>query len=106
MSAARTGILTSVSLLPNPMAYDSFQDFLHRLEREGELCRISEPVDVHLQITEIADRMMKRPDGGKALLFDKPTGITPLTTRPSPLTIPVAINCFGSRKRMAMALVV
>lgn len=84
------------------MAYDSFQEFLKRLEREGELHRISEPVNVHLEITEIADRMMKRPDGGKALLFDKPVGPTPLTSHNSP--IPVAINCFGSRKRMAMAL--
>ena len=37
---------------------------------------------------------MKSPDGGKALLFENPSGFD----------IPVAINTFGSRKRMCMAL--
>ena len=76
------------------MAYESFQDFLTRLEREGELRRIKEPVSPYLEITEVADRMMKSPGGGKALLFERPTGYE----------IPVAINTFGSRRRMSMAL--
>lgn len=76
------------------MAYDSFQDFLHRLEREGELRHIGESVSPYLEITEIADRMMKSPGGGKALQFDRPTGYD----------MPVAINTMGSRKRMSMAL--
>src|SRR5438128_8212883 len=76
------------------MAYDSFQEFIRRLEREGELVRIAEPVSPELEITEVADRVMKSPGGGKALLFEKPVGHD----------IPVAINCFGSRKRMSMAL--
>ena len=44
------------------MPFDTFQDFLHRLEREGELKHISEPVDPVLEITEVADRMMKSPN--------------------------------------------
>jgi UbiD family decarboxylases len=76
------------------MAYDNFQDFLHRLEREDELRHISESVSPYLEITEVADRMMKSPGGGKALVFDRPTGYD----------IPVAINTMGSRKRMSMAL--
>src|SRR5207248_3183287 len=76
------------------MAYDSFQDFLQRLEREHELIHISEPVSPYLEITEIADRVMKSPGGGKALLFEKPAGYG----------MPVAINTMGSRKRMSMAL--
>ena len=76
------------------MAYSDFQDFLARLEREGELKRISAQVDPHLEITEIADRVMKMPDGGPALLFEHPKGSN----------IPLAINVFGSRKRMSMAL--
>src|SRR5687768_3828394 len=76
------------------MAYASFQDFLTRLEREDELRRVREPVSPYLEITEVADRMMKSRDGGKALLFERPTGHD----------IPVAINSFGSRKRMSMAL--
>ena len=76
------------------MAYADFQDFLARLEREGELKRIKTPVDPYLEITEVSDRVMKMPGGGPALLFEHPTG----------KTIPLAINAFGSRKRMSMAL--
>ena len=76
------------------MAYEDFQDFLKRLEREGELKRIKTPVDPYLEITEVADRVMKMPNGGPALLFENPTG----------KKIPLAINVFGSRKRMSMAL--
>ncbi|HLK61025.1 MAG TPA: menaquinone biosynthesis decarboxylase, partial [Chthonomonadaceae bacterium] len=75
------------------MAYTDFQDFLSRLEREGELRRISTPVDPYLEITEVADRVMKQPGGGPALLFEHPTG----------KDIPLAINVFGSRKRMSLA---
>jgi 4-hydroxy-3-polyprenylbenzoate decarboxylase len=76
------------------MAYDNFQDFISRLEKAKELKHIRTEVSPHLEITEIADRVMKSPDGGKALLFEKPKGYT----------FPVAINTFGSRKRMSMAL--
>ncbi len=76
------------------MAYNDFQAFLDRLEREGELKRIDEPIDPYLEITEVADRVMKMPGGGPALLFTKPKGST----------VPVAINVFGSRKRISMAL--
>src|SRR5579872_3212064 len=76
------------------MAYNDFQDFLARLERDGELTTIAAPVDPYLEITEIADRVMKMPDGGPALLFEHPKGSE----------IPLAINVFGSRKRMSMAL--
>jgi len=76
------------------MAYSNFQEFLDRLEQLGELKRIKEPVDTYLEITEIADRVMKMPGGGPALLFENPKGST----------IPLAINVFGSRKRMSLAL--
>ncbi len=51
-----------------------------------------------LEITAWADREMKSPGGGKALLFEKPTvnGIES--------SFPVAINTMGSQKRMALAL--
>ncbi len=76
------------------MAYTDFQDFLTRLEREGELKRIKACVDPYLEITEVADRIMKMPGGGPALLFENPKGSS----------IPLAINVFGSRKRMSIAL--
>lgn len=54
------------------MAYRDFQHFLEVLEAKGELKRISEPVSPYLEITEIADRVMKadRP----ALLFENVVG--------------------------------
>ena len=80
------------------MAQDSYRDFLQMLEQKGELRRISQPVATELEITEIASREMKNPKGGKALLFEEPT----IEGKPS--SIPLAINAYGSQKRMAMAL--
>jgi 4-hydroxy-3-polyprenylbenzoate decarboxylase len=80
------------------MAFRSFQHFLEEIERAGELLRITEPVDTELVIAEWANREMKSPGGGKALLFTKPT-IDGKTSG-----FPVAINTMGSRKRIAMAL--
>jgi 4-hydroxy-3-polyprenylbenzoate decarboxylase len=80
------------------MAFDSFGEFLQALERAGELARIAQPVATELEITELADRQMKSPGGGKALLIEKPT----VNGQPSPF--PVAINTLGSWKRMALSL--
>jgi 4-hydroxy-3-polyprenylbenzoate decarboxylase len=80
------------------MAFDSFRDFVNRLEVAGELKKISEPAATELEITEIADREMKSPSGGKGLLFEKPT----VNGEISPF--PLAINTMGSWKRMAMSL--
>src|SRR5580700_11442991 len=80
------------------MAFDSFRDFVNALDKAGELKRISQPVATELEITEIADREMKLPGGGKALLFEQPTvnGVV------SPF--PVAINTMGSHRRMALSM--
>lgn len=75
------------------------KSFLNQLGEAGELVTINEPVSVNLEIAEIADRVMKLPDGGKALLFENVTLHD--GTRSG---MPVAINIFGSWKRMAMAL--
>src|SRR3954468_4206012 len=80
------------------MAFDSFRHFVSALEQHGELIRFAEPVATELEITEIADREMKKPDGGKALLFEKPT------VNGSVSPYPLAINTMGSNGRMAMAL--
>jgi 4-hydroxy-3-polyprenylbenzoate decarboxylase len=56
-------------------------------------------VSVKLEITEIADRVMKQPGGGKALLFERP-----ILMNGSPSRFPVGINLFGSMRRMSMAL--
>ena len=80
------------------MAYASFLDFLATLEKAGELKRISIPVDTDLAIAEWADREMKSPGGGKALLFEQPV-IDGKVSK-----FPLAINTMGSEKRMALAL--
>src|SRR5437763_1543826 len=80
------------------MAYRSFKDFLGALEEAGELKRITVPVDTDLLIAEWADREMKSPGGGKALLFEQPVVDGQVSK------FPVAINTMGSERRMAMAL--
>jgi 4-hydroxy-3-polyprenylbenzoate decarboxylase len=80
------------------MAFNSYRDFVNQLDRAGELKRITQPVATELEITEIADREMKSPGGGKALLFEQPT----INGQVSPF--PVAINTLGSYKRMALSM--
>jgi len=53
------------------MAYRSFRQFLMLLT-SGELKRVAIPVDTELLIAEWADREMKSPGGGKAMLFEQP----------------------------------
>ena len=81
------------------MSLDSLRDFVTALERAGELVHITHPVSVNLELCEIADRVMKSPGGGPALLFEHVTLFD--GTRSA---YPVAINLFGSMRRMAMAL--
>ncbi len=74
------------------MAYRNLAAFLATLERDGDLVRIRERVSPRLEISEIADRAVK--GGGPALLFENVEGSA----------FPVAINVFGSRRRMLGAL--
>jgi len=80
------------------MAYRSFRHFLETLEQAGELTPVADPVDTNLLIAEWADREMKSPGGGKALLFEQPVVDGKISN------FPVAINTMGSRKRIAIAL--
>ena len=74
------------------MAYKDLRDFIHRLEKEGELKRIAAEVDPVLEITEITDRVTRA--GGPALLFERPKGSR----------VPLLINMLGSERRMNLAL--
>ncbi len=74
------------------MAYRDLRDFLRKLEKEGELKRISAEVDPVLEITEISDRTVKM--GGPALLFERPKG-----SRFAAVT-----NLVGTEWRMNLAL--
>ena len=80
------------------MAYESYAEFLEALEQAGELTRISQPLATELEITELADREMKKPGGGQALLIEQPTVNGQISPHP------LAINTMGSARRMAMAL--
>jgi 4-hydroxy-3-polyprenylbenzoate decarboxylase len=74
------------------MAWDGLGAFVRELEQGGELVRVRRPVEAHLEVAAIADRVMKA--GGPALLFENVPGAR----------FPLLINAFGSRRRMAMAL--
>ena len=74
------------------MKYRDLRDFIKQLEKQGELKRITVPVDPYLEMTEICDRTLKQ--GGPALLFENPTGYT----------IPVLANLFGTPRRVAMGM--
>jgi 4-hydroxy-3-polyprenylbenzoate decarboxylase len=81
------------------MIADNLGEFLAALEAAGELVRVGTQVSVDREIAEVADRCMKRPGGGPALLFEHPTLPADMAS-----PVPVAINLFGSMRRMAMAL--
>ncbi|MEO8032473.1 MAG: menaquinone biosynthesis decarboxylase [Gemmatimonadota bacterium] len=81
------------------MAIDNLREFVAEIERIGELVRVRQPVKARLEIAEIADRCMKSPGGGPALLFEHV-----VMDNGQKSDIPVAINLFGSMKRICLAL--
>jgi len=111
--------------------YTTLQDFIKALEQTGELVRVRVPVSPMLEMSEISDRLARLPApsvsadamqfdpdhanfGGPAVLFENVEipGKQPANTLGSHAqsqtgthdTIPVAINLFGSYRRMEMAL--
>ncbi len=74
------------------MKYRDLRDFMDRLERDGELKRVSASVDPYLEMTEICDRTLRK--GGPALLFENPVGSR----------TPVLGNLFGTPYRVALGM--
>ncbi len=74
------------------MKYQDLRDFIQQLESMGELKRIKACVDPHLEMTEIADRVLRA--GGPALLFENPKGHK----------VPVLANLFGTPRRVALGM--
>jgi len=74
------------------MIYHDLRDFIAQLEKMGELKRIAIEVDPKLEMTEIADRVLRA--GGPALLFENPKGHA----------IPVLANLFGTVRRVALGM--
>jgi 4-hydroxy-3-polyprenylbenzoate decarboxylase len=78
------------------MKYGDLRDFIGQLEARGELKRITVAVDTHLEMTEIADRVLRA--GGPALLFERPV------TKGVPQAMPVLANLFGTPQRVAWGM--
>ncbi len=78
------------------MKYTDLRDFMSQLEKTGELKRIEVPVDTHLEMTEIGDRVLRA--GGPALLFAQPK------TGNRSHTMPVLANLFGTPRRVAQGM--
>ena len=74
------------------MAYRDLRDFLQLLEQKGQLKRIGIEVDPNLEMTEIADRVLRA--GGPAILFEHVKGHT----------MPVLANLFGTPERVALGM--
>src|SRR5213595_1905290 len=74
--------------------YTDLSEFLNDLDKRKLLVRIGESVSPDLEIAAVTDRACKSPNGGPALLFEKPAGFD----------MPVASNVFGSLERMCLAL--
>ncbi|MCX2782740.1 4-hydroxy-3-polyprenylbenzoate decarboxylase [Microbulbifer thermotolerans] len=74
------------------MKYKDLRDFIQLLEKRGLLKRIQYPVNPKLEMTEIADRVLR--SGGPALLFENPVGFN----------IPVLANLFGTPERVALGM--
>lgn len=80
------------------MATDpDLRSFLHRLDRAGLVHRVTVPVSIVHEITEIHRRVIA--EGGPVLVFDKPVGADG-----RPAETPVVTNLFGTRQRIAMGL--
>jgi 4-hydroxy-3-polyprenylbenzoate decarboxylase len=74
------------------VAYSDLTDFVRDLERSGDLVRISAPVDPHLEVTAIVQKVVRAK--GPALLFDNP----------SRGEMPLLVNLFGTTERTCRAL--
>ncbi len=74
------------------MRLTDLRAFIGQLEQQGELKRVTHEVDPHLEITEIADRVLR--SAGPALLFENPKGSS----------VPVLANLFGTPQRVALGM--
>lgn len=74
------------------MKYRDLRDFMAGLERGGELHRVTSPVSPVLEMTALADQVLRRQ--GPALLFEDALGYN----------IPVLANLFGTPRRVAMGM--
>ena len=91
--------------------FPTLRDFIRALDAAGELVRVRDPVSPLLEACDVVDRMSKSPCvgtseaarrfdprhadlGGRAVLFENVEGCD----------FPLAMNLFGSYRRMEIAL--
>ncbi|MFQ5959470.1 MAG: UbiD family decarboxylase, partial [Alphaproteobacteria bacterium] len=79
------------------MPYASLRDFMARLEREGRLVRVAEPVSPALEMTEIQTRLLA--EEGPAVLFENVR-----RDDGSGFDMPVLVNLFGTVERVAWGM--
>ena len=79
------------------MPYASLRDFIDRLEREGRLVRVAEPVSPALEMTEIQTRLIA--EGGPAVLFENVR-----RDDGTAYDMPVLVNLFGTVERVAWGM--
>lgn len=80
------------------MPYASLRDFMDRLEREGRLVRVKEPVSPVLEMTEIQTRLLA--EGGPAVLFENVVD----AASGKRWDMPVLVNLFGTVERVAWGM--
>ena len=78
------------------MEYTDLRDFMRQLEARGELKRVSAPLSPRLELTELADRVLRKE--GPALLIENPQ------TDGRRHGMPVLVNLFGTPRRVALGM--
>ncbi|HOA93027.1 MAG TPA: UbiD family decarboxylase [Quisquiliibacterium sp.] len=78
------------------MEYTDLRDFMHQLEARGELKRVNTPLSPRLELTELADRVLRA--GGPALLIERPE------TDGVRHAMPLLVNLFGTPRRVALGM--
>ncbi len=79
------------------MSFASLRDFIDRLEKAGQLVRVTEPVSTFLEMTEIQTRLLA--ESGPAVLFENP-----VNQDGTPSSMPVLVNLFGTVERVAWGM--
>lgn len=79
------------------MKYADLREFIQQLETKGLLKRISQPISPHLEVTEIADRVLRQQ--GPALLFENM-----IQNNGTRYSHKLLTNLFGTTERVAMGM--
>lgn len=80
-----------------PPNYACLQSFMRELEKRGDLVRITRPISLVHEVTEIHKRVLHT--DGPALLFEKP-----VDADGNVQSVPLLANLFGAERRIAWGL--